>query len=167
MTRPRDGAGRPRQDRPRDRLGRPLPREGAGLEAAVEPVPDELDLSPEDALAYAQRLLDERRPFGAHEVLEAVWKASSPAEQDLWRALAQLAVAATHLERGNPIGAQALFSRAADGLASYRGQVPHGLAVDSLLDIATTGAAQTWHVPDVGPAFRLLGADDSAGRREG
>ncbi|MDQ1632525.1 MAG: uncharacterized protein QOJ32_1348 [Frankiaceae bacterium] len=155
MSRPRDDAGRPRQDRPRDRLGRPLPRDGEGLDAAVEPVPDELDLSPEDALAYAQRLLDERRPFGAHEVLEAVWKASPPGEEDLWRALAQLAVAATHLERGNPTGAQALFSRAADGLATYRGQVPHGIAVDSLLEVASAGAARAWSVPDAGPAFRL------------
>ncbi len=155
MTRPRDDAGRPRQDRPRDRLGRPLPREGAGLDAAVAPVPDELDLSPEDALAYAQRLLDDRRPFGAHEVLEAVWKASPPGEQELWRALAQLAVAVTHLERGNATGAQALFIRAADGLATYAGQIPHGIAVDALHDIAAAGAAQNWTVPAEGAAFRL------------
>jgi hypothetical protein len=155
MSRSRDEAGRPRQDRPRDRLGRPLPRDGVGVEAAVEPVPDELDVSPEDALDYAQRLLDERRPFGAHEVLEAVWKASPAGEQELWRALAQLAVAVTHLERGNPTGAQALFSRAADGLATYRGQVPHGIAVDTLHEVAAAGAAESWSVPSDGPAFRL------------
>ena len=32
------------------------------------------------------------RPFHAHEVLEASWKAAPPAERDLWQGLAQLAV---------------------------------------------------------------------------
>src|SRR4051812_50118175 len=83
-ARGRDEAGRPRNARPRDRLGRPLPPGSTG----VEPVPDELGLPPDEALDYAQRLLDEGRPFGAHEVLEAVWEAvqgTQPDEEALWR----------------------------------------------------------------------------------
>src|SRR3954447_9991559 len=134
-ARGRDDAGRPRNARPRDRLGRPLPPGSAG----VEPVPDELDLPPDEALDYAQRLLDEGRPFGAHEVLEAVWKAAQeaqeaqPDEEALWRGLAQIAVGVTHLERGNPTGARRLLERGASGLAPYRGGTPHGAAADRLI----------------------------------
>jgi uncharacterized protein len=127
--RARDEDGRPRNDRPRDRLGRPLPPGSAG----VEPVPDELDLGPDDALDYAQRLLDEGRAFGAHEVLEAVWKAAPPTERELWRSLAQLAVGVTHLERGNPAGARALLERGTAGLGPFRRTPPHGIAVDRLI----------------------------------
>ncbi|WP_235834206.1 DUF309 domain-containing protein [Actinomadura logoneensis] len=70
-------------------------------------------------MAEAQRLLDSDRPFHAHEVLEAVWKASPENERELWRGLAQVAVGITHLRRGNPRGAQALLSRAADRLDEY------------------------------------------------
>jgi len=100
----------------------------------VEPVPDELDLPPDEALDYAQRLLDEGRPFGAHEVLEAVWKAAPPDEEALWRALAQIAVGVTHLERGNPTGARRLLERGTNGLSGYRGASPHAIAVDRLAD---------------------------------
>lgn len=126
--RSRDAEGRPRNARPRDRLGRPLPPGSTG----VEPIPDELDLTADEALDYAQRLLDEGRPFGAHEVLEAVWKSAPPHEEALWRALAQVAVGVTHLERGNPTGAKRLLERGVAGLASYRGGTPYGIAVDRL-----------------------------------
>ena len=65
--RDRDPAGRPRNARPRDGLGRPLPRGALGQER----VPDDLVLSPDESLALAQQMLDEGRPFHAHEVLEA------------------------------------------------------------------------------------------------
>ena len=42
------------------------------------------------------------RPFHAHEVLEAFWKAAPPAERDFWQGLAQLAVGLTHARRGPP-----------------------------------------------------------------
>lgn len=126
--RSRDDAGRPRNDRPRDHLGRPLPPGSVG----VEPVPDELDLPVDEAIDYAQRLLDEDRAFGAHEVLEAVWKAAPEPERELWRSLAQLAVGVTHLQRGNLRGSRELTRRAVAGLQPWRGQQPHGLAVDGL-----------------------------------
>jgi hypothetical protein len=150
--RSRDAAGRPRNDRPRDRLGRPLPQGSTG----VEPVPDELDLSVDEAIDYAQRLLDEGRAFGAHEVLEAVWKQSPEGERELWRSLAQLAVGVTHLERGNLQGARELSRRGAAGLAPWRTAAPHGLAVEEL---ATAGerlaaAIDAGTTPDV-PRLRL------------
>jgi hypothetical protein len=135
--RSRDDAGRPRNARPRDRLGQPLPPGSPG----VEPVPDDLDLPVEQALDYAQRLLDEGRAFGAHEVLEAVWKSSPEPERELWRSLAQLAVGVTHLERGNVRGAQALLRRAVTGLQPWRGHRPHGLAVDQLAGVGEDVAA--------------------------
>jgi hypothetical protein len=119
----------------------------------VEPVPDELDLPPDEALDYAQRLLDEGRPFGAHEVLEAVWKAATqPDEEALWRALAQIAVGVTHLERGNPTGARRLLERGAAGLGSYGGTTPHAIAVDRLVGesedlVARLAAGETPPVP--------------------
>jgi hypothetical protein len=118
--RDRDPGGRPRNSRPRDGLGRPLPKDAVG-EARV---PDDLSLPPEESLALAQRMLDEGRPFHAHEVLEASWKAAPPAERDLWQGLAQLAVGLTHARRGNAAGAAALLRRGADRVGRYRTSEP-------------------------------------------
>src|ERR1700704_2953815 len=129
MTRPSaprrgpDVAGRPRTARPRDELGRPLPREAAG----ESPLPDEQALAPDAALHLAQQLIDSGRPFRAHEVLEASWKAAPPAERDLWQGLAQVAVGLTHAQRGNARGAAALLRRGALRVAGYAGAAPHGL----------------------------------------
>ena len=127
QERDRDAAGRPRNARSRDALGRPLPRGVAGFAPYDEPA-----LPPEQALDAAQRLIDEGRPFTAHEVLEAVWKQTEGAERELWRGLAQLAVGLTHLLRGNEPGATALLRRAADRLAGFAGSSPYGVPVDRL-----------------------------------
>ncbi len=126
--RDRDPAGRARSARPRDRLGRPLPYGEVG----VERLPDDLVLDPDAAVTEAQRLLDAGSPFAAHEVLEGVWKAAPAAGRELWRALAQLAVGLTHVQRGNARGAVALLTRAADGLGRRVGPVPAGLDPDGL-----------------------------------
>jgi hypothetical protein len=107
--RDRDPAGRARNARPRDGLGRPLDRGADG----EPPAPDAPALAPDAALEAAQRLLDAGRPFHAHEVLEASWKAAPAAERDLWQGLAQLAVGLTHARRGNAAGAAALLRRGA------------------------------------------------------
>ncbi|MCO5970054.1 DUF309 domain-containing protein [Actinoallomurus soli] len=127
--RDRDEAGRARNARPRDAYGRPLPHGAAGEER----VPDDYAAAPAEALAEAQRLLDADRPFHAHEVLEAAWKAAPEAERALWQGLAQLAVGFTHVRRGNPRGACTLLRRAADRIASYAdAPAPHGIAVADL-----------------------------------
>ncbi|MDT7571130.1 MAG: uncharacterized protein QOE05_1304 [Actinomycetota bacterium] len=130
--RDRDPAGRARNDRPRDGLGRPLPRGSTG----VERVPENLVLPPIESLAEAQRLLDDGRPFHAHEVLEGTWKAAPDSERDLWQGLAQLAVGVTHLARGNPTGAVTLLRRGAARLTSYRENPPYGVDVVALVDYA-------------------------------
>ncbi|HEV7935656.1 MAG TPA: DUF309 domain-containing protein [Actinomadura sp.] len=128
-VRDRDESGRARNARARDAYGRPLPHGTAG-----EPtMPDDLSLPPGEAVAEAQRLLDADRPFHAHEVLESVWKAAPDAERELWRGLAQVAVGLTHIRRGNPKGAKALLTRAADRIAPFAagpaGSGPYGLDV--------------------------------------
>ena len=131
--RDRDAAGRPRNARPRDRLGRPLPRvEGAS------PPQDPPALPPAAALAHAQELLDDDRPFEAHEVLEAVWKSTEGPSRNVWRGLAQLCVALTHVRRGNLVGATRMFARAAQNLRDATG---HGLAVAELAAWANGAAA--------------------------
>lgn len=112
--RDRDDAGRPRQARPRDALGRPLPYGDAG----VEPVPEEA-LPPSETLAVARALVREGRPFAAHEVLEARWKAGPDEERGLWQGLAQLCVGLTHAARGNSVGADRLLERGAGRLTAY------------------------------------------------
>lgn len=112
--RDRDGTGRPRQERPRDALGRPLPYGSPG----VEPVSEE-PLPPEETLALAHRLVSDGRPFSAHEVLEARWKAGPAGERDLWQGLAQLCVGLTHAARGNGTGATRLLERGAGRLEAY------------------------------------------------
>src|SRR5918996_2264841 len=114
VDRDRDAAGRPRQARPRDALGRPLPYGAEG----VEPVSEE-PLPPEQTLAEARRLVRDGRPFAAHEVLEARWKAGPSEERDLWQGLAQLCVGLTHAARGNQVGAERLLDRGAARLAAY------------------------------------------------
>ncbi|MFC7247881.1 DUF309 domain-containing protein [Catellatospora aurea] len=128
--RDRDVAGRPRNARPRDELGRPLPHGAPG----VPTTPDDLRLPPAEALAQAQRLLDEGRAFHAHEILEGAWKAAPAPERELWRGLAQLAVGLTHARRGNATGAPRLLRRAADRIASYAPDPPHDVAVTGLVD---------------------------------
>lgn len=98
-----------RNVRSRDALGRPLPHGAAGVPA----LPTGVSRTPAATLHEAQRLLDAGWPFQAHEVLEDAWKAAPPAERDLWRGLAQLAVGVTHAARGNPRGAEALVRRGA------------------------------------------------------
>jgi uncharacterized protein len=124
--RDRDPAGRPRNARPRDGLGRPLPRGSSGGEARV---PDDLLLPPLESLALSQQMLDEGRPFHAHEVLEASWKAAPPDERDFWQGLAQLAVGLTHAHRGNATGAATLLRRGAARISPYAGTDPHGVPV--------------------------------------
>lgn len=129
-ARDRDDEGRPRQARPRDALGRPLPYDAEG----VEPVSEE-PLPPLETIAEARRLLDEGRPFSAHEVLEARWKDCPEAERPLWQGLAQLCVGLTHAARGRPVGAQRLVERGALNLAAYDGEA-YGLDLEALLACA-------------------------------
>lgn len=138
QQRDRDPAGRARNARPRDELGRPLDRRAAG-----EPtVPDDLGLGPAEALDQAQQLLDAGRPFHAHEVLEAAWRAAPPGERDLWQGLAQIAVGLTHARRGNGRGAVALLRRGAQGVAGYARACPHAVDAAAVASAATELAAR-------------------------
>lgn len=131
--RDRDPGGRPRQARPRDELGRPLPYGAEG----VEPVPEE-PLPPSETVEVARSLVHEGRPFSAHEVLEARWKAGPDEERDLWQGLAQICVGLTHAARGNGVGASRLVERGAGRLARYGdgGGPTYGLELDAVLDCA-------------------------------
>lgn len=133
--RDRDTLGRARQARPRDALGRPLPYGAEG----VEPVSEEA-LPPDETLRVARELVEAGRPFSAHEVLEARWKAGPAEERDLWQGLAQICVAMTHAARGNQTGAERLFERAAERLSAFAatGRPAHG--VD--LDVVVAGAGR-------------------------
>jgi predicted metal-dependent hydrolase len=90
-------------------------------------VPDDLSVPPGEALSLAQRLLDSGRPFHAHEVLETSWKTAPPAERELWKGLAQIAVGLTHARRGNAQGAIALLRRGGQRVGRYAGAAPHGI----------------------------------------
>jgi len=100
-----------------------LPRGAPGDER----IPDDLVLAPAEALDLAQSLLDTGRPFHAHEVLEASWKAAPSAERDLWQGLAQIAVGLTHARRGNARGASALLRRGGQRVSGYAGTAPYGI----------------------------------------
>jgi predicted metal-dependent hydrolase len=133
--RDRDQGGRPRSGRPRDALGRPLPYGSSVARDELDPAL--LEGAPDELLAMAQRLLDDGRPFQAHEVLEAGWKRAPESERLLWRALAQLAVGVTHSLRGNVAGAQALYSRAAGEFEAWDADTaPYGIDVEGLAQAA-------------------------------
>ncbi len=144
-ARDRDASGRARNARPRDALGRPLAKGEAG-----EPVlPDGISVTAEWAVTTAQQLLDDGRPFHAHEVLEAAWKSAEPAERDLWQGLAQLAVGLTHARRGNARGAATLLRRGSARLDPYLGTAPHGIDVAGVAAQASELAAK---IEQHGPA---------------
>ena len=105
--------GARRQARPRDALVRPLPYGSVG----VEPVSEE-PLPPAQTLVSARSLVEAGRPFAAHEVLEARWKAGPAEERNLWQGLAQICVGLTHAAR-NSIGAIRLLERGAARLEEY------------------------------------------------
>jgi hypothetical protein len=162
--RDRDESGRPRSRRPRDSLGRPLAPGATG----VPRIPDELSLPPVETLTYAQQLLDEGLAFNAHEVLEAAWKNAPDDERALWRALAQLAVGITHVQRGNVAGATALLSRAADQLSGQNRPAPYGIDISGLIDGATALTDElAAGVPITAHRLRprlVTGVDGGAGR---
>jgi hypothetical protein len=82
-------------------------------------MPEDMAFTPAEAVRLAQRLIDDGRPFHAHEVLEATWKSSPAGERALWKGLAQIAVGLTHARRGNSRGAVTLLRRGAAAVASY------------------------------------------------
>jgi uncharacterized protein len=127
--RDRDESGRARNARPRDGLGRPLPYGVAG----VPRQPEGVRRSPDGTLTEAQRLLDEGKPFHAHEVFEDAWKATDQPEGLLWKGMAQLAVGLTHAARGNAVGAVSLLQRGAATITPFQDEPPHGIDVDGLL----------------------------------
>jgi hypothetical protein len=127
--RDRDAAGRARNARPRDGLGRPLAHGAPGVERQPEGVPR----TPSQTLAEAQQLLDDGKPFHAHEVFEDAWKAADEPERQLWRGMAQLAVGLTHAARGNRSGAMSLLRRGAGNIELYRESGPYGIDVTGLV----------------------------------
>ena len=164
--RDRDTAGRARNARPRDPLGRPLPRFAGDQPAAA----DDPALPPAEALTVAQHLLDTGRPFHAHEVFEAVWKAgpTPAAERDMWQGLAQIAVGLTHALRGNSRGAPALLRRGVDRLVGYPSPGPHDVDIEGIRQHSLTLAdrIEATGLAGVGPdatAIRLR-SDTSAPR---
>lgn len=129
QDRDRDEAGRARQARPRDELGRPLPYGQTG----VEPVSED-PLPPLETVEKALALVREGRPFSAHEVLEARWKAGPDDERDLWQGLAQICVGLTHSLRGNAVGASRLVERGIGRIEQYAGSAgpTYGLDLDEV-----------------------------------
>lgn len=144
----RDDSGRPRNTRPRDALGRPLPYGSEG----VPRIPDDLELSPAETLAYAQDLLDRGQAFSAHEVLEAAWKNGPEHERALWQGLAQLAVGITHVQRGNRAGAAALLRRASTRLSLVDRPAPYGVDMAGLVAYADALAGDVENAGDIAPA---------------
>jgi uncharacterized protein len=132
VERDRDDSGRPRSSRPRDALGRPLPPGSQG----VPRIPDDLELTPAETLAYAQDLLDRGLAFNAHEVLEAAWKNGPADEKTLWQSIAQLAVGITHVQRGNVKGAVTVLHRASASLAVEGKPAPYDIDVAGLVEYA-------------------------------
>lgn len=107
----------------------------------VEPISEE-PLPPDETLAYARSLLEDGRPFAAHEVLEVRWKSCPDNERDLWQGLAQLCVGLTHQARGNAVGASRLVERAAARLEAYEQTVgpTYGLDLAALIACARARA---------------------------
>ena len=138
VRRDRDATGRARNARPRDATGRPLPYGSPD----VPRQPEGVVRSPTQTVDAAQRLLDTRLPFQAHEVFEDAWKSTTGVDRGLWKGLAQVAVGLTHLDRGNLRGARTLLHRGIDAISPFGAQPPHGLDVAGIAGWATELAAR-------------------------
>ena len=139
--------------RPRDSLGRPLPMDS---DTPVEDDPQ--PLPPVETLAAAQRLLDEGRAFRAHEVFEARWKDVTGEERDLWRGLAQIAVAITHAQRGNDRGRLSLLTRAAATLAPWQDERPYDVDIAAVRAWAIKGCDGEQTVDELVASLPRLGS---------
>jgi len=106
-------------------------------DVGVEPVSEE-PLPPAQTVDFARSLVQEGRPFAAHEVLEARWKAGPDEERDLWQGLAQICVGLTHAARGNSVGAVRLVERGATRLEEYGagGRSTYGLDLTAVVTCA-------------------------------
>ncbi|MER6981277.1 DUF309 domain-containing protein, partial [Streptomyces carpinensis] len=146
---------------PRDGLGRPLPYGADG----VPRQPEGVARTPEESVAEAQALLDEGKPFHAHEVFEDAWKSGPAEERALWRGLAQLAVGLTHAARGNVTGGARLLRRGAaaveewvrdTGVRAPHGMDPAGLTTwaRELADAVENGSAGTVDAAQRAPRLR-------------
>jgi hypothetical protein len=138
VHRDRDATGRARNARPRDAAGRPLPYGSPD----VPRQPEGVVRSPGETVDAAQRLLDARVPFQAHEVFEDAWKASTGLDRGLWKGLAQLAVGLTHLDRGNLRGAKTLLRRGIDAIAPFGAAPANEMDVAGIVGWATDLAAR-------------------------
>ncbi len=110
-------------------------------------MPENLRLTPTEAVRLAQRLIDDGSPFHAHEVLEATWKSAPAGERALWKGLAQIAVGLTHARRGNSRGAVSLLRRGAEAVAGYAdgfaaGNTPAGLDLTAVIGASTDLASR-------------------------
>jgi len=150
--RDRDNEGRARNARPRDGLGRPLPYGADG----VERQPEGIERTPAQTLAEAQQLLDDGKPFHAHEVFEDAWKTTDGPDRELWRGLAQLAVGLTHAARGNNVGAVSLLERGAANIEPFRAGSPHGIDVAGLQEWALALAEEAKSRVRVSPSAPRL-----------
>ena len=101
--------------------------------SGVEPVSEEA-LPPTETIDFARQLLRDGRPFAAHEVFEARWKAGPEASVISGKDWPSF-VGITHAERGNRTGALRLVGRAAERLTSYRATDgdDHGLPVAEII----------------------------------
>jgi hypothetical protein len=130
--RDRDAQGRARNARPRDATGRPLPR---GAREQLRAADEEVALPPAEAIELGQQLINDGRPFSAHEVFEAVWHVAPEDERGFWQGLAQVAVGLTHVQRGNPVGAVSLLRSGSDKIARHLG-ADHGVDINGVVAVA-------------------------------
>ncbi len=109
-----------------------MPRgvEGSYVE---EHLPDDPDVLLEIGIEH----FNARRFFQAHEAWEAAWHPSPEPERDFWQGITQVAVGCTHVQRGNPRGAQTLLRRGAGRLDGY-GTLHRGIPVAMLAAQART-----------------------------
>lgn len=85
---------------------------------------------PEQALARGIEHFNQREFFEAHEVWEALWRATPGPEREVYHGLIQVAVTCLHLTRGNLAGAKYELAQARAHLAPFLPQAQGiGLAV--------------------------------------
>lgn len=68
---------------------------------------------------YGIELLNERRYYEAHDILEEVWRDTRNDSRSFYQGVVQVAIAMYHFSTGNLAGAQSVLLKSCNNLAGY------------------------------------------------
>lgn len=98
----------------------------------------ERQLEKEQAIKKAIQLFNEEKYWGAHEVLEGIWKSATGREKDILNGIILVAAAFVHDEKDEPDVCLSILRRASEKLAGGSGGIYHGIDIDRMASLVSS-----------------------------